>query len=196
MKKYAVVFLLTILMSCEQKKSEAVRSNDNSTVIADKNREIDSLKQVISEQNSEKIRESVNPVPNRTDPVLGNQENGTENPQTPILKDLSGKHSLTLHYISWEKPGIITFKKTGENNYSVSGKQEIKNEYVTVDGKIRQISPVELEFEGTIITNTTNDGKCVKTGKQIFLSTKGRKYWRLQNMENCKNYLEYVDIYF
>jgi hypothetical protein len=38
----------------------------------------------------------------------------------------------------------------------------------------------------------------LKEGDKIFLSTKGRKYWRLQNMLNCEGnrVTDYIDIYF
>lgn len=196
MKNVVIILFVAALYSCEQKKTEKVETADQTEIVADKNREIDSLKNVISEQNSEKNDDGEHAIPDPNDPVYGNQEDGTETPETSTAKDLSGKHSLTLHWVSWDKPGIITFKKTGDKTYKVSGKQSIKDQYVTIEGKITQISPLELQFEGTVITNNNLDGKCVKTGPQLFLSTKGRKYWRMQNMENCNGAVDYIDIYF
>lgn len=196
MKKAIFVAAACILFSCSKEKTEIVRDT-NSETLSKQQKEIDSLKKVIAERNSDST-DAYGSIPDITDPVLGNQEDGTENPSPePPLKDLSGKHSLTLHYISWDKPGIINFKKTGNNTYDVAGKQQIKDEYVTVNGKITQISPLELKFEGTIVTNTELDGKCVRKGTKTFLSTKDRKYWRMQEMENCKGpSVDYIDIYF
>ena len=117
------------------------------------------------------------------------------------LPDISGKHAFTLQWLGWNRPGSVEITSTGNNTYTVKGGQKIKNEYVKIDGKLTMLSPNELEFDGTIITRTdiNNQGKeCVKKGKQIFLSTKNRKYWRLQNMDNCEGdrVLDYVDIYF
>ena len=55
-------------------------------------------------------------------------------------------------------------------------------------------------FEGKIETRVAynNHGEvCVKTGKQIFYGKGDRKYYRLQNMENCEGgrLVDYVDIY-
>lgn len=196
MNKYAVLFLAFIFIGCEKKKTETSQTKDQSEIIAEKNHEIDSLQKVISGQNSDNPVESGNTNPDPQDPVYGNQENGTENPDNTKLTDLSGKHGITLHWLSWDKPGTVNFRKTGADTYSVSGKQSIKGEYVTIEGKMKQVSEKELQFEGTVITFNDLDGKCVKTGPQIFLSTKGRKYWRMQNMENCNGAVDYVDIYF
>lgn len=117
------------------------------------------------------------------------------------LPDISGKHAFTLQWLGWNRPGSVEITSTGNNTYTVKGAQKRKNEYVKIDGKLTMLSPKELEFDGTIVTRTdiNYQGKeCVKKGKQIFLSTKNRKYWRLQNMDNCEGnrVLDYVDIYF
>ena len=113
------------------------------------------------------------------------------------LKDLSGKHALTLQWISWDRPGSINFKKIGENKYQVSGSQKNSLGYLKIEGVITQISNLNLAFEGTIETDIANNGgKCLRTGPETFLVTKNRKYWRLQNMEACFGLTDYVDIYF
>lgn len=116
------------------------------------------------------------------------------------LKDLSGKHNLTLQWISWDKPGTVYFKKIGDNLYKVSGSQKKGKEYLTIDGQITQVSAKKLGFEGTITHSTAingNGAECVKTGSQIFLSTQNRKYWRMQDMANCDGVAtDYIDIYF
>lgn len=181
MKNIIVVLVCLSFINCTEKKTEVISENKNKEIISDKNREIDSLKTVINSSKEEQTSDF--------------EDIEKEKPESE-LNDLSGKHSLTLHWISWEKPGSIHFNKTSENTYNVSGKQAMDGQFVTIDGKITQVSKILLEFEGTIVTNTNLDGKCEKTGKQIFLSTKNRKYWRLQNMDNCKGAVDYIDLYF
>ncbi len=123
---------------------------------------------------------------------------------TSKLPDISGMHNLTLQWISWDNPGKIKFTKTDEPNvYKISGEQKSAAlGYVKVDGIAKMISPLQLEFDGTIAVNLsrnpTKETECTKVGKQTFLSTKNRKYWRLQNMQSCYNNgtIDYVDIYF
>ncbi len=114
-----------------------------------------------------------------------------------------GRHPLTLQWISWDKPGYVHIKPATGDWYSIEGEQKSAtgNNYVRIEGKIKPVSQKELFFEGRIETliESINGGKpCLKKGEQIFLSTKGRKYWRLQNMLNCEGNMvtDYVDIYF
>lgn len=116
------------------------------------------------------------------------------------LPDISGTHHLTLQWISWDRPGKAVIKKTGTNSYSISGSQRGNGQTLKIDGALIMITPLELEFDGNIETGyygETNES-CVKKGKQTFLSTQGRKYWRLQNTASCENdgLTDYVDIYF
>lgn len=118
----------------------------------------------------------------------------------------TGKHNLTLQWISWEKPGKIQIGAADEDGWrKVDGAQfgegETQDAYLKVNGRLRQLSQAELVFEGTIETLVSyiNDGKpCVRDGTFHFKSTGKRKYWRLQEMENCseKGHVDYVDIYF
>jgi len=120
---------------------------------------------------------------------------------TPIH---TGKHNLTLQWISWEKPGSIDVAAPGKDGYRVvKGQQwgKDKNEYLKVNGKIKQTSQTELLFEGTIESQISyvNNGKpCHRKGTYHFKATGTRKYWRLQEMENCEGHkvTDYVDIYF
>lgn len=126
------------------------------------------------------------------------------NTQKISLPDLSGRHNLTLQWISWDRPGKINFIRTDTPNvYIVKGEQiNSKTGYMKIEGNIKTITPLELVFDGTITINLTgpyDEGiECQKTGKQIFLSTKNRKYWRMQNMKSCYNNgtTDYIDIYF
>lgn len=114
---------------------------------------------------------------------------------------LPGKHALTLHWISWEKPGSVMILPGEAGWYSIQGRQNgDKGHYLIVNGKIRPINARELEFEGKIEHNVhpaNGSEPCIRTGKQFFKATGTRKYWRLQNMISCDSTTtDYVDIYF
>ncbi len=121
-------------------------------------------------------------------------------------KAVLGRHSFTLQWIGWNNPGIMVIEKAKDDWYSVKGKQEGNNGYVLIDGKLRPVfenvedAVMELEFDGRIESKASGingNEACVRKGKQRFLSTKGRKYWRLQQMLNCDSTsTDYVDIYF
>ena len=114
---------------------------------------------------------------------------------------LQGRHSLTLQWLSFNNgaPGIAFINKADSGWYSIKGEQQNKEGYLKIEGKIKMITPEELIFDGRIVHNlaTINNGElCEKNGIQTFLSTRNRKYWRLQNMEGCAGLTDYVDIYF
>jgi hypothetical protein len=147
--------------------------------------QIDSLQQEIAQDNA--------PV---TAPVP--ELEGPNAPDDPIRQ---GLHNITLQWISWDRPGRATVKKTGDNLYRIDGEQRRKGDYLTIHGTLQSISPEKLRFEGTLIYRvaTLNSGQpCDKSGTQEFLSTKNRKYWRMQNMTNCEGGMttDYVDLYF
>lgn len=126
-------------------------------------------------------------------------------------KSLVGNHMLSLQWISWNKFGkaVIT-KGATEGVYNISGKQDSSccdeydgrnnGDFVSIEGTIRKIDDKQLVFNGKIITKVyhINGGQeVVREGEYIFLSTQGRKYWRLQDMENPADHCcDYVDIYF
>ncbi|RYY89818.1 MAG: hypothetical protein EOO15_05000 [Chitinophagaceae bacterium] len=115
---------------------------------------------------------------------------------------LSGAHRLTLQWISWDNPGTVYFTATGDSTYRIRGEQKgAGGAYLRIEGTVRQESAKKLLFKGRVEhrTSTTNAGQpCVKEGEQVFLSTKGRQYWRMQDMQNCEGGMvtDYVDIYF
>jgi hypothetical protein len=113
---------------------------------------------------------------------------------------IAGRHDLTLHWISWERPGSAMITKSGDDTYNIQGSQKGENGvYLKIEGKLKALNDRELEFDGKIEHNVhTNLGEpCVKTGKQLFKATGTRKYWRLQSMLSCDGTTtDYVDIYF
>lgn len=181
MKNYLLLAASLLVLSCSKKETEMqTQTPEKETVYIEQ----------ATEQNLNDSTEI-----SQNDSVAGHQE--SETAKSGISKDLSGKHSLTLQWISWEKPGIINFKKIGENKYQVSGGQKRGADYLKIEGNITQISDEELAFEGTVETNIqSNGGKCLRTGPQTFLVTQNRKYWRMQNMVECFGLTDYVDIYF
>lgn len=115
----------------------------------------------------------------------------------------TGKHSFTIQWIGWERPGAVNVTKIGDNKFEIKGEQFSKetDDYLKIDGVITAISAKELIFNGTIksLVSYINDGKeCIRHGKQIFKANGNRKYWRLQNQTNCAGGMvtDYIDIFF
>ena len=113
-----------------------------------------------------------------------------------------GTHDFTLHWIGWDRPGKVHIQPADSGWYRVTGEQrDRQGNFITIDGELKVIDPLELKFRGTIRekVQTLNQGDtCTREGEQVFLSTRNRKYWRLQNMANCEGsgVVDYIDIYF
>ncbi len=113
----------------------------------------------------------------------------------------TGAHDLTLQWIGWDRPGKATIQQATKGRYSIKGEQRKGDDYLYIDGFLTPLTPEKVLFEGTLryrVADLNGGAPCDKSGQQEFLSTKGRKYWRLQNMINCEGGLttDYVDIYF
>jgi hypothetical protein len=113
-----------------------------------------------------------------------------------------GKHLFALHWISWQKFGSVEIKKINSKKYSVKGSQkDEKGNYVTIDGVLIPVVKGKMTFIGIIVTKKSGNNyglPCIKNGTYTFLCAPDRKYWRLQEKDNCEgNYLvDYVDIFF
>ena len=123
----------------------------------------------------------------------------TAHPASPALR--TGAYPITLQWISWDHPGTAQVKQQDDGFYRIDGRQQRKGDYLEIHGRLKPLSETTLSFEGTITTRVShvNGGKpCVKKGPQTFKATKGRKYWRLQDMINCEGgqVTDYIDIYF
>jgi len=122
--------------------------------------------------------------------------------QYASLNPRIGKHLFSLQWISWEKFGSVNIKKINNKEYSIKGSQKDDNgNFVTIDGILIPIEKGKMTFVGEIVTKTSgnNNGEaCVKKGTYTFLCKPERKYWRLQEMENCEggSLVDYVDIFF
>lgn len=117
---------------------------------------------------------------------------------------LLGNHLLTLQWIGtgakagkvkvYEKKGIVYVHGTQEDSKT--------GDYVNISGMITEINKNEFKFCGYITTKVShiNNGEpCQRNGNFTFAIKGGRKYWRLQEMQNaCDNtgVVDYIDIYF
>lgn len=137
--------------------------------------------------------------------ILFNASVTTAQPQKPAPATLrEGKHNFTLQWISWDNPGKVTITKQTDSTYSVKGEQRSYDDsnFVSIDGVLKVINARELIFDGVIFTQVThiNEGKvCERKGTYHFLAKGTRRYWRLQEMDNCGgagHATDYVDIYF
>ncbi|MBQ7634083.1 MAG: hypothetical protein IJS89_00725 [Bacteroidaceae bacterium] len=130
----------------------------------------------------------------------------TQSGLTALERKVVGKHMLSLQWISWEYFGTCTITKQADGTLRCKGEQLSRGDdshigdYLKIDGTVRIVSALELEFTGTIRTKIyhINGGEEVlREGTFTFLSTNGRKYWRLQQMKNpADECTDYVDIYF
>ncbi len=140
-----------------------------------------------------------------TDALAQSKRRGTRRTTTASTPEskILGKHPISLQWISWDYFGTVEVTKEQRDGslHCVGSQRSRENDdYVTIDGYIEMVSDLEFNFYGTIITKVyhINNGQpCVREGTFKFLSTQGRKYWRLQQMDNpCDEACDYVDIYF
>lgn len=130
----------------------------------------------------------------------------TQSGLTALERKVVGKHMLSLQWISWEYFGTCNITKQPDGTLRCKGEQLSRGDdshigdYLKIDGTVRIVSALELEFTGTIRTKIyhINRGEEVlREGTFTFLSTNGRKYWRLQQMKNpADECTDYIDIYF
>lgn len=114
---------------------------------------------------------------------------------------LLGRHMFSMQWVSWDYFGVATVTERDGVLY-VEGEQRQRDgtDFVTIDGRITRVDKTEFTFEGTIVTQVSyiNNGQpCTRDGEFTFAIKGGRKYWRLQQMQNpCDEATDYVDIYF
>ena len=142
---------------------------------------------------------TANSISNEAATINPNKDSVSKN--NAVEDMLQGKHLLTIQWLSFEKEpaGSVSIEKADSGWYSIKGKQENKKGFLKIDGKIKRVTKLELLFDGDItysIDYIHGNDTCRKSGPQTFLSTKKRKYWRLQNMEGCAGTTDYIDIYF
>jgi len=135
--------------------------------------------------------------------IQESQSSSNDNSADSMFKIREGIHNLSLQWISWNILGEAEIKHLGDNKYSIVGEQRNSDnsDYLKINGTLKPISAKRLIFEGIVesqIEHLNQGQPCVKEGTKIFESTKNRKYWRMQDMENCEGgmVVDYVDIYF
>jgi hypothetical protein len=122
--------------------------------------------------------------------------------QNNFEKFYIGTHRLTLQWLDNVPSGKAVVTKNIDGQLEMKGEQRKgEKDFVTIDGIITPTGEREFKFSGTIITcaNYINNGQpCEKKGNYTFKATGKRKYWRLQQMDNCEgnSVVDYVDIFF
>lgn len=127
-------------------------------------------------------------------------------------KIILGKHLFSSQWISWDNFGKVVITKTKKANvYNISGIQDgttcsdnengrSNGDYLKIQGTITVKSQSELVFNGKIVLkiyHLNNGQPCIREGEYHFLATEGRRYWRMQEMNNpCDGVCDYVDIFF
>lgn len=185
-----IIIALLFLTACTtpqapvEKDAETAALNEQ---VRSRQGEIDSLKTVIRQR--------------ETRPPVHLSEEAEDTLPSGPLTIRAGTHDLTLQWIGWDHPGKAKIEKADGARYRIKGEQLHGEDYLRIEGYLTPQSATLLQFDGKLIYRVAdlNGGEpCDKSGQQEFLSTKGRKYWRLQNMTNCEGGLvtDYVDIYF
>ncbi len=119
---------------------------------------------------------------------------------------LVGEHRLTLQWIGWSDLSAAGKLKIEDRNGGLRaegeqiGRGENAGDFVRVSGKIVSASKDGFVLEGKIVTRVSHiaaGAECKREGRFTFKTKGGRKYWRLQEMDNpCDQATDYVDIYF
>lgn len=117
------------------------------------------------------------------------------------LARLRSNSGVTLQWISFESPArghIRVSDVAGRVHLSGTQVQRGGAGRLELDGDVVEISPRSFTFRGRIaITDTPDPGReCLRDGTYEFRITGRRRYWRLQQMEQCDGLTDYVDIYF
>ena len=119
---------------------------------------------------------------------------------------LVGEHLLTLQWIGFgdlSSAGRATVSDAGDHlllRGEHRGSGENAGDYLRIEGRIVSASRDGFVFEGEILTRVSyiaGGAECRREGRFTFLTRAGRKYWRLQEMDNpCDTATDYVDVYF
>ena len=126
------------------------------------------------------------------DPVINDQK---------AAKQLLGKHALTLQWIGTgglKDAGTAEVKQEG-GEWRLTGRNDAKEGFVSIDGVITKIDKTTFSFKGKVVTRVEYiyEGKeCAREGEVIFERKGARKYWRMYPVDNpCDMAADYIDIY-
>jgi hypothetical protein len=115
------------------------------------------------------------------------------------LARLRRNAGITLQWISWDYRGRVRVSEAA-GRVHLSGAQRARGGggRLDLDGDVVEIGRASFTFHGRIsITDTPDPGRdCLRDGTYEFRITQNRRYWRLQQMEQCDGLTDYVDIYF
>lgn len=140
----------------------------------------------VSKVDSSKIIDSINVARTKiNDSILSSRS----------FKNLEGTHVLTHDMLNGT--GKITFKKVGQDEYQVSGKQVDGKQYLTIDGTARMTSPKNLKFDGKIkqsISENDNGKLDVRTGKRNFSTKDEGKNFKLHESLNSAGFADKIII--
>lgn len=148
-----------------------------------------------------KTSDSLNSKLNKLNDTLNNVKDNVAKRIPKIEISIKKTIPISLQWIGFQNPGKAEVVKQSDGWFTISGEQtNNSNEFLKINGKIKRISDTKISFLGTIITYVKiNNGSvpCEKTGEQLFVKTGDRKYYRLQNMENCSKgkVLDFVDLH-
>jgi hypothetical protein len=124
----------------------------------------------------------------------------TEVTDRAALQRLVRNSGITLQWISFESPRRGRVRVTDRNGlFYLHGRQAGRGDaLVDMAGDVLAIGPRSFTFRGVItIENAPDPGRrCIRDGTFEFRVTQNRRYWRLQQMEQCDGLTDYVDIYF
>lgn len=115
------------------------------------------------------------------------------------LAQLRRNAGITLQWISWDYRGRVRVgEAAGRVHLTGTQTQRDGAGRLELDGDVVEIGPRSFTFRGRIaITDTPDpDRECLRDGTFEFRITGRRRYWRLQQMEQCDGLTDYVDIYF
>jgi len=114
------------------------------------------------------------------------------------LARLRRNGGVTLQWISWDYRGRLrVIEAAGRVHLQGSQRARGGAGLLTIDGDVTEIRADRFTFRGRIAITDTPDAarNCLREGTYEFRITGRRRYWRLQEMEQCDGLTDYVDIY-
>lgn len=202
MKKQTYILLIAItlfLMGCTLKVESSDTQAQNESELQDNNSNQEDPTKTQEEQKKE-------------EPIVLTDEKQLEDQQTQTNDEpfeeyqnsfaLEGTKKLQLQWI--EKQGKVRIEVGEPGAYNINGSITNNNDYLTINGEIIPLDDNRFKFVGIIesqVSYINNGQPCVRKATEdnffVFLKKGGRKFYRLQQMNNCEgnNVVDYIDIY-